>query len=84
MKFELKNSKIEYSSTDVDIDSYTNLHFSNGLISSIGCSFKKDLGKSTKIIGTRGSIIVVDSWHCLPMKIKVNDKVILDDKLKFS
>tara|TARA_B100000029_G_C17450909_1_gene914964 strand:+ start:133 stop:1155 length:1023 start_codon:yes stop_codon:yes gene_type:complete len=84
MEVELKNSKIEYSSTDVDIDSYTNLHFSNGLISSIGCSFKKDLGKSTKIIGTRGSIVVDDSWHCLPMKIKVNDKVILGDKLKFS
>ena len=84
LQVELKNSKIEYSSTDVDIDSYTDLHFSNGLTSSIGCSFKKNLGKSTKITGTRGSIDIDDSWHCFPMKIKVNDKVITEEKFKFS
>ena len=81
---ELKNSKVEFSSTNVDIDSYTNLHFSNGFTSSVGCSFKKNLGKSTKIIGSKGSITVHDSWHCSPMKIKVNDKEILEDKFNFS
>ena len=84
LKVELKNSKIEYSSTDVDIDSYVDLHFSNGFTSSIGCSFKKNLGKSTKITGTRGSIDIEDSWHCFPMKIKINDKAITEDQFKFS
>ena len=42
LKVVLKNSKVEYSTSDVDIDSYTDLHFSNGFISSIGCSFKKN------------------------------------------
>jgi len=84
LKVVLKNSKVEYSSSDVDIDSYTDLHFSNGFISSIGCSFKKNLGKSTKIIGTKGFISIYDSWHCSPMKIIINNNEIFEDKFNFS
>ena len=84
LNVELKNSKVEMSSTNVDIDSYTNLHFSNGFISSIGCSFKKNLGKSTKIIGSKGSMLIHDSWHCSPMKIEVCNKEIFEDKFDFS
>ncbi len=82
--FELKNSKIEQSSTQVDIDSYTDINFSNGFKSSISCSFKKNIGKSTKILGTKGSISIYDSWHCFPMKIKVNKNDIVEDKFNFS
>jgi len=81
---ELKNSKVEYSTSDVDIDSYTDLHFSNGFISSIGCSFKKNLGKSTKIVGTKGFMSIYDSWHCFPMKITINNNEIFEDKFNFS
>ena len=84
LNVELKNSKVEIASTNVDIDSYTNLHFSNGFVSSIGCSFKKDLGKSTKIIGSKGSMLIYDSWHCSPMKIKLGNKEIFVDKFDFS
>ena len=78
LEFELKNSKIEQSSTEVDIDSYTEINFSNGFKSSIGCSFKKNIGKSTKILGTKGSISIYDSWHCFPMKITVNKNDIVE------
>ena len=84
LSVELKNTNVEISSTNVDIDSYTNLHFSNGFVSSIGCSFKKDLGKSTKITGSKGSMIIHDSWHCSPMKIEVGNKQIFEDKFEFS
>jgi len=83
LKVDLKNSKVEYSTSGVDIDSYTDLHFSNGFISSIGCSFKKNLGKSTKIIGTKGFISIYDSWHCSPMKIIINNNEIFEDKFNF-
>ncbi len=84
LEVELKNTKIEYSSTEVDIESYTDLHFSNGFTSSISCSFKKESGKQTKIIGTKGTISIHDSWHCSPMKIKINDNEIFEDKFDFS
>ena len=84
INIKLENSKIEYSTSDVDIDSYTDIHFSNGFISSIGCSFKKDLGKSTKIVGSKGYIFIQDSWHCSPMKITLNDKEIPQDKINFT
>jgi len=83
LEFQLKNSKVEYLTTNVDVDSYTNIHFTNGFVSSIGCSFKKDLGKSTKITGTKGSIFIHDSWHCFPMKITLNNNELTEDKFIF-
>ncbi len=84
LDIELKNSKIEYLSTEVDIDSYTDINFSNGFKSSIGCSFKKDLGKGTKIIGSKGTILIHDSWFCTPMKITLNNKEIIENNFNFS
>ena len=84
LEIELKNTKIEHSSTNVDIDSYTDIYFSNGFMSSVGCSFKKNLGKSTKILGSKGSILINDSWHCFPMKITLNNKEIYEDKFNYS
>ncbi len=83
LEIDLKNSKIEYSSTDVDIDSYSEINFSNNFKSYVSCSFKRNLGKKTKIIGSKGSIEIEDSWHCSPMKITVNNKKIFEDKFVF-
>ena len=80
---KLKNTKIEYATTDVDIESSTDLHFSNGFTSSISCSFKQESGKKTKITGTKGSISIHDSWHCSPMRIIINNKEIFEDKFDF-
>ncbi len=84
LEIELQNSKIEYSSSEVDIDSYTEINFSNGFKSYIGCSFKKDLGKGTKIIGSKGTLIIHDSWFCNPMKISLNNKDIIENNFNFS
>ena len=82
--FNLENIKIERLSNLVDVDSYANINFSNKFTSFVGCSFKKDLGKSTKIIGTKGSILVHDSWQCNPSAILLNDQKLIKLTSKFS
>ena len=59
---KLLNKKIEIGTTDVDIDSYVELEFNNDFKSKISASFTKDLGKKTIIIGTKGEIILEDTW----------------------
>ncbi len=70
----VKNKKVEFGPTQVDIDSYAEIDFQNNFKSSIGCSFKKNLGKSTIIKGSKGTIEIEDSWHCSPSRIKLNAK----------
>ena len=48
--------------------------FDNEFVSFIGTSFKKNLGKQTKIKGDLGEIILEDSWHGNPSKIIINGK----------
>ena len=60
--------------TKVDLEAFTKIEFINEFNSYIGSSFKKDLGKSTKILGSKGEILVPDSWHCENPKIVVNGK----------
>ena len=60
--------------TKVDLEAFTKIEFINEFNSYIGSSFKKDLGKSTKILGSKGEILVPDSWHCENPKIIVNGK----------
>ncbi len=80
----LKDQKVERLSNQVDIDSYATINFSDKFFSSVGCSFNKDLGKSTRITGTKGSILIHDSWHCNPSAILLNDKKLLKFKNKYS
>ena len=70
-KIEIKNKKIEFVGSGVDIDSYAKLIFDNNFTSYIGASFKKDLGKKTKIIGEKGEIFIEDTWHGNPPIIHV-------------
>ena len=79
----LKNKKVEFGPTQVDIDSYTELDFQNNFKSYIGCSFKKNIGKKTKIFGTKGTIEIEDSWHCSPVKINLNGKFYEYNDLKY-
>jgi|TARA_B100001540_G_C15793887_1_gene636723 predicted dehydrogenase len=60
--------------TKVDLEAYTKIEFINDFNSYIGSSFKKDLGKTTKILGSKGEILVPDSWHCENPKIILNGK----------
>ena len=57
--------------TGVDIDSYIELKFENNFQSNIGASFKKNLGNQTKIIGSKGEILIKDTWTALPSQIVI-------------
>tara|TARA_B100000035_G_scaffold83500_1_gene70093 strand:- start:271 stop:1302 length:1032 start_codon:yes stop_codon:yes gene_type:complete len=61
--------------TDVDLEAYLKIKFGNGFSSEIGSSFKKNLGKSTTIFGSKGKIIIPDSWHCDTSNFSVNGKI---------
>tara|TARA_Y100000591_G_scaffold333189_1_gene374463 strand:+ start:265 stop:1293 length:1029 start_codon:yes stop_codon:yes gene_type:complete len=58
--------------TDVDLEAFAKINFNNEFTSNIGSSFKKNLGKSSIIIGSKGKIILPDSWHCETLNIIVN------------
>ena len=60
--------------TSVDIEAYAKILFKNEFISYIGSSFKTNLGKKTLINGSKGEILIPDSWHCENPKIIVNKK----------
>jgi len=60
--------------TDVDLEAYTKINFPNDFVSDIGTSFKKNMGKTTTITGTKGNIVIPDSWHCELYKFIVNGK----------
>ena len=62
LNFTITNKKKEISKTNVDIDSYADLIFDNGIKSKIGASFLKNLGRQSKIIGDRGEILIHDTW----------------------
>ena len=49
--------------------------FENGFKSTIHTSFKENLGKSTKIIGTDGELVLKDGWHGTPSLINIAGKI---------
>ena len=69
--FQLTNKKKEIGSTDVDIDSSAELQFDKKFICLIAASFKKNLGKKTKIIGEKGEILIENTWLGDPSTIKI-------------
>ena len=72
-KIKFLNKKKEIGSTDVDIDSYLELHFDNNFISRISASFTKNLGKKTKITGSKGEICIQDTWLADPAVISIEN-----------
>ena len=81
-KITFSKNIIIKDSFEVDVDSYLDINFEDKFTSSIGVSYKKNLGKETKIIGSKGSIIVKDTWHGMPSIITVsgefNQEISLD------
>ena len=79
----LKKSK-EIDITDVDIDSYAKLKFEKNFISEVRASFSRDLGNTTIVTGTKGKIIIKNTWHANPAIIildgKTNQKQKIDCK----
>ena len=80
---EIKLTEVEkyIGSTGVDLEAYAKVNFKNEFSSYIGSSFKKNLGKFTKIKGSKGDIVIPDSWHCENSKIVLNSKeYVIDQK----
>ena len=70
-KIEIINKKIEIGPTGVDLDSFIELKFENNFKSRIGASFAKNLGNQSKITGSRGEILIQDTWTAQPSKITI-------------
>lgn len=75
-KISIFNKKKEIGATGVDIDSYAELKFNDAFSSKIGASFIKNLGTQSKIKGSKGELIIEDTWSAQPSKIiiKNNDQ----------
>tara|TARA_B100000242_G_scaffold17925_1_gene10958 strand:+ start:145 stop:1164 length:1020 start_codon:yes stop_codon:yes gene_type:complete len=73
-KIQVKDKKLDFYKTGIDINSFATLHFDNNFVSYIGTSFQNNLGKKTIIKGEDGTIIIEDSWHGEPSKIFIEGK----------
>tara|TARA_Y100000294_G_scaffold104935_1_gene97514 strand:- start:601 stop:1245 length:645 start_codon:yes stop_codon:yes gene_type:complete len=82
-KTEIINSKKDFDKLEVDVDSYALLKFDNNFIANIGCSFKKNIGQETIIIGSKGTIKVHKTWNCDPSVIIINDKIYEENQTKY-
>jgi len=61
-KFVIIDSKKEEGETGVDIDARLEYIFDNQINVEIISSFKKNIGKKSEIIGSKGTIIIDDTW----------------------
>ena len=61
-RIEVLNKKKEIGPTGVDMNSFAELNFGNNFKSKVFASLIKNLGKKTKIIGTKGELIIEDTW----------------------
>ena len=80
-KIEVLNKKKEIGSTDVDLDSYMELRFENNFISKVSASFTKNLGKKSKIIGTKGELYIKDTWLATPAIISIKNDISKEVKI---
>ena len=61
-KTKVSNKKNEIGPTGVDMNSFAELDFGNNFRSTIGVAFTQNLGNKTKIIGTKGELVLEDTW----------------------
>jgi len=73
-KIQVLNKQKEIGVTDVDLDSYMELHFENNFTSKVSASFTKNLGKKTIIIGSKGEICIEDTWLANPAIISIKNE----------
>ncbi len=71
---QFKNIHNILGSTGVEVDSYATLKFENDFVSKIGVSFAKNLGRKSLIIGSKGKIIIEDTWTARPSKVILKKK----------
>ena len=82
-KTKVLNKKKEIGPTGVDMNSFAELNFENNFKSSVGASLIQNLGKQTKIIGTKGELILEDTWtpsNLSLIKINGENKEVIEIK----
>ena len=72
--YKINKSKILMGPTNVEIEASAQIEFENEFKSLVKCSFRENLGELTKIIGSKGEILLPNSWKCKPSKILINSK----------
>ena len=72
-KVKILNIRKEMGATEVDVDAYAELIFENGFKSKMSASFSRDLGRKTIIIGSKGQLIIENTWHATPPVIRIID-----------
>ena len=82
-KFEISNIKKKIGSTGVDIDAECELFFDGGFKSKIKASFENDIGNKSIINGTKGNLIINDTWNQANEidKIINNKKEVIKNKM---
>jgi len=82
-KFEISNIKKKIGSTGVDIDAECELFFEGGFKSKIKASFESDIGNKTIINGTKGILIINDTWNEANKVDKIinNKKEVIKNKM---
>lgn len=82
-KFEISNIKKKIGSTGVDIDAECELFFEGGFKSKIKASFENDIGNKSIINGTKGNLIINDTWNQANEidKIINNKKEVIKNKM---
>ena len=73
--FKMLDIKKDIGDTGVDIEASAVIQFEGGFTSSIKSSFKNDVGRQSIIKGTKGSIIIHDTWFGGIIKKKIGDKI---------
>jgi predicted dehydrogenase len=68
-----EKTRIDYDSKKVDVESQTDLIFGNGFKSRIQTSFQRDLGQRTTIVGSKGKMIIANTWSCESNGFSCND-----------
>jgi predicted dehydrogenase len=76
-KIEVKNIQKKLGSTGVDIDAAADLYFQNGFKSSIRASFTENLGQKSFIKGTKGNIIIQDTWTADKALVEIESETII-------
>ena len=66
---QYSEKKITLGSTGVDVDAHININYDNNFKSKIGASFSHNLGKKSEIIGSKGTIMIMDTWTADTSKI---------------
>ena len=82
--YKVFRKKVEVGETGVDIDSKIEMKVNNKIIIELSSSFKKNIGLATEIYGSKGSIVIPNTWtgsSNIILKKENNKDIIVFDEI---